>query len=95
MAQLLLAGVSMFCGLPAAPVVAPILAAAFPSPVNIVAYVGWLLGLKYGKSARLNGFRGNGSWKAMAKGAAILYALTMIPFWFLVVMALCKASSVV
>ena len=31
----------------------------------------------------------------MAKGAAILYALTMLPFWFLVVMTACRASSVI
>lgn len=93
MAQLILAGVSMFCGIPGAPVIAPILATLVPSPVNLIAYVGWLAGLKYGKDRRLNWFRGNGSWKALAKGALILYALTMLPFWFLVVMAACRASS--
>lgn len=94
MAQLLLMGVSMFCGLPAAPVIAPLLATVFPSPLNLLAYAGWLLGLKYGKTTRLNRFKGNGSWKALAKGAAVLYALTMIPLYFLIILAVCKASAV-
>lgn len=90
MAQLLLAGVQWLCGVPAAPVIAPFIAAALPNPINLVVYAAWLAALKLGKSNRLAWFRGNGSWKAVAKGAAILYALTVLPLWFLVFLGICR-----
>lgn len=90
MAQLLLSAVQIFCGVPAAPIVGPLLAACIPvNLINIASFVGWFFGIKYSKAKWLARFKG--TTKTMLKWAFLFHLLTVVPIYFLIIMATCHA----
>ncbi|KAK9826953.1 hypothetical protein WJX74_001533 [Apatococcus lobatus] len=90
MAQLLLAGIQMFCGVPAAPVLGSLLAAAIPvSPINWIVFAAWFLGLKYSKAAWVQRFKG--PTKTLLKNTLLFYALTILPLYALIITFACRA----
>ncbi len=90
MATLLLNAVQMFCGVPLAPVFGSILAACIPvNLVNVAAFAGWFLGIKYSKAAWIQRFKG--STKTMLKWTLLFYALTVLPLYCVILLITCRA----
>ena len=91
MAQLLLTGFKMFCGLPAHEVLGPLIMTINPfNLLNIICYAGWLLGVRYSKPfATL----GKGNWKTSAEWAVPFYAITMFLVYLLLFAVLCGAAA--
>ena len=90
MAQLLLVGAQFACGLPAAKVVGPVVASMIPvSPLNLVVYCAWLLGLRLGKT-QLSRRLGQ-TWRRAALWALALYFATMIPLYAIILLFVCRA----
>ena len=91
MAQILLSGVKVFCGLPAHEILGPILMTVNPlNLLNILCYVAWLVGVRYSK--RLASFS-QGSWKRSAEWAAAFYAATMFVVYLIIFAVMCGAAS--
>lgn len=85
MAQLFLAAFRFACHLPAAPIIAPIIMAVNPvNPLNIVAYLGWLFGLKYSKAAWSKRFKAKAALWALA-----FYFATVTPIYFVLILIIC------
>ncbi len=94
MAQVLLSAVKIACRLPAALryTVGPAIAAIIPiSPLNIVVYVAWLLGLGLTKTTFSKEF--NKTWKSTAGWAFAFYFLQMFVCYFLCLFFVCQAAS--
>ena len=91
MAHLLLTGFKLFCGLPAHQLLGPIVMTINPlSPLNLLAYGAWLLGVRYGKL-----FQGlsKGTWKRAAEWAVPFYALTMFIIYLILFSVLCGVAT--
>ena len=90
MAQLLLAGTQMVCGLPGAKIVGPVVLPLVPFlPLNIVAYVAWLLGLKLSKAKWTQSLAP--TWRKAAIYALPFYFATMLPLYAICLLAVCRA----
>lgn len=89
MAQLFLGIIRIACNLPAAPVIGPLLLALNPvNPLNAVAFLAWLLGLKLTKAKWAKRFAP--TWAQAAKWAALFYFVTMYPIYFVLLLLLCR-----
>ncbi len=92
MAQLLLYGVQMVCGLPAAQIIGPVIATILPlSPLNWVIFASSFLYMKYSKATWKNRFVGSRSIKALLKAALVLYCPIAFILYFILIFAVCKA----
>lgn len=90
MAQVLLAGTRMVCGLPGARVVGPVVVPLVPFlPLNALAYVAWLLGLKLSKAKWTR--RLAPTWRLAALYALPFYFATMIPLYAVLLLVVCRA----
>lgn len=91
MAQILLAGVKIACGLPARSIVGPVVASAIPIfPLNIVCYLAWLLGLKLSPAKWTKKLAP--TWRQAALWALLFYFCTMLPIYFIIIMVVCRAA---
>ena len=91
MAQVLFTGVKLFCGMPGHEILGPLIMIVNPiSPINLICFAGWLLGVRYSK---LLANLGKGSWKESAKWAAMFYAVTMFLVYILLFTIMCGASK--
>lgn len=92
MAQLLLMGTKLACGLPGSKVVGPLLISLVPVlPINIIAYVTWLLVLKLTNAAWTRKLAP--TWKRAALVALGFYFATVIPLYFILLLFLCRAAG--
>jgi len=92
MAQLVLAAVHMVCGLPAAPIIGPLIMAINPiNPINIITYIAWLLGLKLTKAAWAKKLAP--TWKKAAAWAVLFYFITVLPLYVLLIVGACHAAG--
>ena len=90
MAQLLLMGAKLACGIPGAHVIGPVALSLVPvSPINILCYLGWLLGLKLSKANWTKKLAP--TWKKAALWALCFYFATTIPLYFVILLVICKS----
>lgn len=92
MAQLLLMGAQLACGLPGRQILGPVIASIIPvSPLNIICYLAWLIGLKLSPlkwSKKLAP-----TWRKAAMWAAVFYFCTMLPLYFIILLIVCRAAG--
>lgn len=92
MAQLLLMGTRLACGLPGSRVVGPVLISMVPVlPINVVTYLVWLLVLKLTKAKWTQQLAP--TWKKAALWALAFYFATVIPLYFIMLLFLCRAAG--
>lgn len=73
-----------------APVFGSLLAAAVPlSPISWVTFLGWYLGVRYGRAAWLQRFKGTN--KTMLKWALLFYFITLVPLYGIIITFACRA----
>lgn len=95
MAMLLLRGLQMFCGLPGRQIIGPTLAAVLPiSLPNWLSWLGWTLGLRFTKNAKLTALvqkDGKLSYKKLFLWGFILGSASVWPIYFLLMFFACRA----
>ena len=95
MAMLLLKGVQMFCNVPGHQIIGPTLASVLPiSLPNWVAWVTWILVLRFSKNAKLKALvqkDGKLDYKRLFGFGVLFGSLVMWPVYFIIMLFACRS----